>query len=806
MPLVIGQTLHNNRYRIVKLIGQGGFGAVYRAWDLTLNQPVALKENLDATLEAQQQFEREARLMAGLRHPNLPRVIDHFFVPGQGQYLVMDFVEGKNLEDMLQERGQPFNEADMLPWVEQVCDALTYLHGLKPPIIHRDVKPKNIIITPDGRVILVDFGISKIFDPSVDTTKGARAVTPGYSPPEQYGSGKTDARSDVYALGATLYTLLTGQNPPESVDLVSGSVPLQPPRQINRQLSSTAERAVLQAMSTGTTQRFASAEAFRLALTQPEKRVWPKTVVGLVVLLLLLAVGGGVWVWQAGSRMTAANTPTSPTPVEAVMFAPTSTSTLVATITRQPTRTPGATAVPETIPSSPTFTATPSATMKPSATPPKTPTPTRTPEKTATTLAVAAVTRVTAVAQGTAVNPTGSVTTGRGLPLDFENFGVWTRGNEANGTFASSTTQVHSGSAAAKLSYDFPTAENDYVVFLQINPISGTPNALQVWVYGDGSRHYLNAWILDQEGQTWQVPFGQVSHTGWKQMTGYISVNQSWPWQSISGPDNDEVDYPIAFRAFVLDDFSPGYTGQGEIYLDDLTATTISGPIVGVTPIVPTFTPGSGPTPAAGTPTGTAVAVNPGTIGRILYTSGSTLLTTDPAWSAPVELGTAAKDTCGAQASTMTGGTYNLYTGPRCGVGASGLSGCLSPNGLYEVITNAVDGGHTITVRQPGSEDFTFVYQGQFDIGEGIRWSPLSDSFLFVVGDSVNRALISGSYTQIIPTAYGPTFSPDGSLILYRKPIGPGVNDIFVSNSDGTEARNVTNVAAIDKRCPAWRN
>ncbi len=182
VTLAIGSILQN-RYRIVKLIGQGGFGAVYRGWDLSLEQPVAVKENFGSDAESQRQFEREAKLLAGLRHPNLPRVGDHFVVPGQGQYLVMDFVEGKSLTTLLSERGGPLDEAEVLPWMRQVCEALDYLHTRTPPIIHRDVKPDNIIITSDGRAVLVDFGISKVYDPGKGTTIGAKAVTPGYSPP-----------------------------------------------------------------------------------------------------------------------------------------------------------------------------------------------------------------------------------------------------------------------------------------------------------------------------------------------------------------------------------------------------------------------------------------------------------------------------------------------------------------------------------------------------------------------------------------------------------------------------------------------
>ena len=199
MTLNVGTTL-NNRYRIVKLVGQGGFGAVYRAWDTNLMTPVALKENADTGPDAQRQFEREAHLLANLRHANLPRVSDHFVLPGQGQYLVMDFVEGRSLSDLLAERGGPLDEAEALPWIRQVADALEYLHTRTPPVIHRDIKPDNIIIGPDGRAMLVDFGISKEFAPGKGTTVGARAITPGYSPPEQYSAAGTDTRSDVYAL------------------------------------------------------------------------------------------------------------------------------------------------------------------------------------------------------------------------------------------------------------------------------------------------------------------------------------------------------------------------------------------------------------------------------------------------------------------------------------------------------------------------------------------------------------------------------------------------------------------------------
>ena len=267
MTLNVGTTL-NNRYRIVKLVGQGGFGAVYRAWDVNLKVPVALKENADTGPDAQRQFEREAHLLANLRHANLPRVSDHFVLPGQGQYLVMDFVEGKSLSDLLAERGGPLGEAEALPWIRQVADALEYLHTRTPPVIHRDIKPDNIIIGPDGRAMLVDFGISKEFAPGKGTTVGARAITPGYSPPEQYSAAGTDTRSDVYALGATLYTLLTGKEPPESVVLIGGAL-LPAPSALNPAISPAVESAILAAMNPDIGRRLSSAAALRQALDAP---------------------------------------------------------------------------------------------------------------------------------------------------------------------------------------------------------------------------------------------------------------------------------------------------------------------------------------------------------------------------------------------------------------------------------------------------------------------------------------------------------------------------------------------------------
>ncbi len=245
--LVPGDMLQG-RYKIVQRLGQGGMGAVYRAEDTRLgNRAVAVKENFDASREAQAQFQLEANTLAGLSHPNLPRVIDHFVEPSGKQYLVMDYIDGQDLQQKLAVQG-PLSELDVLAWIAQVGEALTYLHGCNPPIIHRDVKPSNIKIASDGRAVLVDFGIAKQFRPGQKTAMAARAVTPGFSPPEQYGGSITDARSDVYALGATMYALVTGQAPPDALELLAHQVTLPTPRYMNGRVSPGVEAAILHAM------------------------------------------------------------------------------------------------------------------------------------------------------------------------------------------------------------------------------------------------------------------------------------------------------------------------------------------------------------------------------------------------------------------------------------------------------------------------------------------------------------------------------------------------------------------------------
>jgi serine/threonine protein kinase len=299
------------RYRVRELLGEGGYGAVYRAWDLHDNRECALKENRDSQEAAQSQFKLEAEMLGRLQHPNLPRVTDHFEEPGQAQYLVMDFVEGYDLREVLARAGGPLAEELVENWARQTCEALMYLHSQVPPVIHRDIKPSNLRLTAGGNVFLVDFGLAKVYAADMPTTAGARGATRGYSPPEQYVGARTDERSDLYALGATLYNLLTGQAPVESMRRLHDD-PLPQPRSLNPAISPQMERVIQRAMAPLRDDRFQTAAAMRRALGEPARGRsagfgrWQWPAIGLVVTALVLGAclcGGLLWVLLQRSGM-----------------------------------------------------------------------------------------------------------------------------------------------------------------------------------------------------------------------------------------------------------------------------------------------------------------------------------------------------------------------------------------------------------------------------------------------------------------------------------------------------------------------
>jgi serine/threonine protein kinase/uncharacterized protein YggT (Ycf19 family) len=271
--VTVGKLL-GGRYRIVKLIGEGGFGAVYRANDerFQATRVVAIKEMNDANLSASGRekalvdFRREANLLVQLNHPNLPQVSD-FFEEGTKAYLVMEFIEGKTLERALEDAGGPLDETLVMEWALQLCSVLHYMHNRQPPIIFRDMKPSNIMVTGDNQLKLIDFGIARIFKASA--TKDTTLLgSQGYAPLEQYGRGQSDPRSDIYALGATLYHLLTGSVPADAPSRRVNPNVFLTPRQLNQRISQASEDIVLMAMEQDPEERFQSAEAMQKAILE----------------------------------------------------------------------------------------------------------------------------------------------------------------------------------------------------------------------------------------------------------------------------------------------------------------------------------------------------------------------------------------------------------------------------------------------------------------------------------------------------------------------------------------------------------
>ncbi len=268
-----GQQLEG-RYRVVQMVGKGGFGAVYEATDerFQARRVVAIKEMSDAQLNpteratAIQNFRSEADLLVPLSHANLPNVSDFFEETGKA-YLVMEYIQGETLEKVQEDSGGPLDERRVMNWALQLCDVLNYLHTQQPPIVFRDMKPSNVMVTKNDQIKLIDFGIARLFKTTAkkDTTSlGSR----GYAPLEQYGRGQTDRRSDIYALGATLYTMLTNTAPLDSpVRRINPSL-FETPRQLNPRVSPASEQIVLKAMAEMPDDRYQSSAEMYQAIVQ----------------------------------------------------------------------------------------------------------------------------------------------------------------------------------------------------------------------------------------------------------------------------------------------------------------------------------------------------------------------------------------------------------------------------------------------------------------------------------------------------------------------------------------------------------
>ncbi len=273
------ETILQGRYRILHQLGQGGMGAVYEAIDTRLDATVALKETLFVEERLRKQFEREARLLARLQHPALPRVSDHF-AEGDGAFLVMQYIAGDDFAEMITRRRGPFPQEQVMLWADQLLDALDYLHTQDPQIIHRDIKPQNLKVSGRGQIILLDFGLAKGQVGEISRVTTAASIfgyTPNYAPLEQVQGMGTDPRSDIYALAATLYHMVTGIKPPDALTRAAAIVngqpdPLQRADEVNPLVGSQLAAVLQRAMAQNRDQRYSTAAEMRNALHSGGRR------------------------------------------------------------------------------------------------------------------------------------------------------------------------------------------------------------------------------------------------------------------------------------------------------------------------------------------------------------------------------------------------------------------------------------------------------------------------------------------------------------------------------------------------------
>jgi D-alanyl-D-alanine dipeptidase len=277
--MIAPNTLLQNRYLVLKQIGQGGMGAVYIATDQRFGSTVALKETFFTEAGLRKAFEREARLLNHLRHPALPRVSDHF-TEEEGQFLVMEYIAGDDLAEKLKERGGAFTLSEVLNWADQLLDALDYLHTQEPSVIHRDIKPQNLKLTPRNAIVLLDFGLAKgatAMQTKVTATGSVFGYSRNYAPLEQIQGAGTDPRSDIYSLGATLYHLITGVTPPDALTrataVLNGQTdPLLPANEVHEQVTPAVAEVLSKAMAQNAGQRPQTAAAMREAMREAARQ------------------------------------------------------------------------------------------------------------------------------------------------------------------------------------------------------------------------------------------------------------------------------------------------------------------------------------------------------------------------------------------------------------------------------------------------------------------------------------------------------------------------------------------------------
>jgi serine/threonine protein kinase len=277
--MIAPNTLLQNRYLVLKQIGQGGMGAVYIATDERFGSTVALKETFFTDPGLRKAFEREARLLNHLRHPALPRVSDHF-VEEEGQFLVMEYIAGDDLAEKLRERGGAFPSSEVLNWADQLLDALDYLHTQEPTVIHRDIKPQNLKLTPRNAIVLLDFGLAKgtaATQTKVTATASVFGYSRNYAPLEQIQGAGTDPRSDLYSLAATLYHLITGVTPPDALARATAVLngqpdPLLPANKVHAQVIPAVAEVLSQAMAQNAGQRPQTAATMREAMREAARQ------------------------------------------------------------------------------------------------------------------------------------------------------------------------------------------------------------------------------------------------------------------------------------------------------------------------------------------------------------------------------------------------------------------------------------------------------------------------------------------------------------------------------------------------------
>lgn len=292
-------TVIGTSYIVETLVNRGGFGAIYRGVDTGEgNRPCAIKETYDVTPAARRQALMEASVLFTVRSQHLPRIYDVLEAYGRF-YIIMQFVEGENLLELLRARvgfqrvglqephqhvPGPFPEQEVLTWLLPILDVLQEMHSRTPAVLHRDIKPANIILTPQQTAVLVDFGLTKLYDPKSTTSSLVQAVSEGFSPPEQY-IGQTSPQSDIYAMAATIYLLLTNRLPPVALKRAAQDTLLMP-RLLNPALSLPTEQALLKALAVQADQRYACMRDFAQALRTPSLSAYaePTIAVGLSAL------------------------------------------------------------------------------------------------------------------------------------------------------------------------------------------------------------------------------------------------------------------------------------------------------------------------------------------------------------------------------------------------------------------------------------------------------------------------------------------------------------------------------------------